>query len=238
MRYFKTQFQICLKHFLYAQPNYSNGANTHYLKVKPVNHYFKLLIDESFKDRRSSIYTEIAENRREPFDHAIKYLISSNKLLDVDGIDIYYTYLPSVSISAFSCELFLKAWIAEDKVEHIYSPYHQVTHVRYMGSFATTFLKSLPKGNLHNLKEIFLALPEDIQDFHIYIYDCFYKTSLNLSLVDALEKVKSYFIDSRYFFEKPNAQYDAYLVNDLANFFYEVFLFLNNWNGKVHTDIN
>ncbi len=37
MRYFKTQFQICLKHFLYAQPNYSNGANTHYLKVKPVN---------------------------------------------------------------------------------------------------------------------------------------------------------------------------------------------------------
>ncbi|MBQ0858617.1 hypothetical protein KBW96_14880 [Acinetobacter baumannii] len=86
MRYFKTQFQICLKHFLYAQPNYSNGANTHYLKVKPVNHYFKLLIDESFKDLRSSIYTEIAENRREPFDHAIKYLISSNKLLDVEAL--------------------------------------------------------------------------------------------------------------------------------------------------------
>ncbi|RZG20159.1 hypothetical protein EXG29_17190 [Acinetobacter baumannii] len=59
MRYFKTQFQICLKHFLYAQPNYSNGANTHYLKVKPVNHYFKLLIDESFKDLRSSIYTAL-----------------------------------------------------------------------------------------------------------------------------------------------------------------------------------
>lgn len=238
MRYLKTQFQICLEHFLYAQLDDSDSTNTQFLYIKPVNHYFKLLSDASFKKLHSTIYTEIAENRREPFDHAIKYLISSNKLLDVDGIDIYYTYLPSVSISAFSCELFLKAWIAEDKVEHIYSPYHQVTHVRYEGSFATTFLKSLPRGSSHNLKEIFLALPQDIQDFHIYIYDCFYKTSLNLSLVDALEQVKSYFIDSRYFFEKPNAQYDAYLVNDLANFFYEVFLFLNNWNGKVHTDIN
>jgi hypothetical protein len=37
----------------------------------------------------------------------------------------------SILSSAFSCELFLKAWIAEDKIEHIYSPYHQVTHVRY-----------------------------------------------------------------------------------------------------------
>lgn len=238
MRYFKTQFQICLKHFLYAVPDDSNGTHIHPPYEKLVNHYFKLLTDESFKKLRSKLHTEIAGNRREPFDHAIKYLISSNKLLDVDGKDIYYTYLPSVSISAFSCELFLKAWIVEDKVEHIYSPYHQVTHVRYKGSFATTFVKSLSRGNSHNLKEIFLALPQDIQDFHIYIYDCFYKSLLNLSLVDALEKVKSYFIDSRYFFENPNAQYDAYLVNDLANFFFEVFLFLYNLNGKVLTDID
>lgn len=238
MRYLKTQFQICLKHFLYAQPEYFNGTHTQCSFEKPINHYFKLLTDESFKALRSRIYTDIAVNRSEPFDHATKYLVASNKLLDVGEKDIYYTYLPSVSISAFSCELFLKAWIVEDKIEHIYSPYHQVTHVRYHGSFATTFLKGLPRGNTHNLKEIFLALPRDIQDFHLYIYDCFYKPLLNLSLIDALDEVKGYFIDSRYFFEKPNAQYNANLVNDLANFFYEVFLFLLNWDGKIITDID
>ncbi|MDS9865138.1 hypothetical protein XB97_12595, partial [Acinetobacter pittii] len=68
MRYLKTQFQICLKHFLYAQPDYSNGAYTQCSFEKPINHYFKLLTDESFKTLRSRIYTDIAVNRSEPFD--------------------------------------------------------------------------------------------------------------------------------------------------------------------------
>lgn len=237
MRYLKTQFQICLEQFLFKHSATYTDSQRKYFFVGPYYNFFKLIVDENFKTLRNSLFTQIASNRREPFDHATKYLVSSNKLLDVDSRDIYYTYLPCVSTSAFSCELFIKAWIVEDQIREVPSPYNQVKHVLYDGSDARPYLtqSSLPRGATHNLKELFLALPTDIKDFHIFIYDCIFKPNIQLSLMDALDIVKEYFIDSRYFFESPNSQYNLYLINDLANFFYEVFLFLYNWDGKVLT---
>lgn len=238
MRYLKTPFQICLAHFLNKELVILVNSQRKYFFVGPYSNIFKLLIDKNFIKLRNNIFTQFAQNRREPFDHALTYLVSANKLLDVDSIDFQYTYLPNVSISSFSCELFLKAWIVEDQVRLIPSPNYQFSHVIYEGSLASPYLNqtSLRGNKKHNLKELFLVLPNDIKDFHIYIFDCFYRNFLGLTLLDALDKVKDYFINSRYYFESPYSQYDLYLVNDLANYFYEVFLFLYNWDGKVHTD--
>lgn len=238
MRYLKTQFQICLAHFLNNEPEILIDSQRKYFFLGPYYNNFKLLIDKSFIKLRNNLFIQMAGNRQEPFDLALNYLVSSNKLLELDSIDTHYTYLPNVSICAFSCELFLKAWIVEDQIRLIPSPNYQFKHVIYEGSLARPYLSqtTLPRNAQHNLKELFLVLPNDIKVFHIYIYDCFYKHFLGLTLLDALDKVKDYFINSRYFFESPYSQYDLYLVNELANFFYEVFLFLYNLDGKVLTD--
>jgi hypothetical protein len=54
------------------------------------------------------------------FKNNSQYLVSSNKLLEVDGIDIYYTYLPTVSISAFSCELCYVSFLLVNCLEKLW----------------------------------------------------------------------------------------------------------------------
>lgn len=167
---------------------------------------------------RGRHYEDYAYFNKKPLITAYNYLVSANVLCGHKQSQ--ETHLPSITLSALACELLLKIWHSEDEHELIPVPEFPFSSwMLYRGSNSRRNLKGVK--DRHNLKSIFDALDSEIKDMHRSLYLIFGYTDLDQDLVEASD----YFKNSRYFSENINKSYNKYLINNLANFFYNSWMY-------------
>ena len=185
-----------------------------------------------FQQLRQRIFNKYAFKNTAPINNACNFLISSNILYRNLN---QTTYIPCTTLSSFSCELFLKVWISEDKEEYIPIKNSKSQWVNYLGSNSSNELKSKinKPSERHNLLKIFNILPKEIKCFYKLVYKFYYEEELQQSLEDSLNIISEYFFNARYFHENIHRKYNAHLANKLANFFYDAIVILLNPSREV-----
>lgn len=230
---FKTKDTIYIESLLRISNPYhkTNGWSLCYYFNNPQTNPLKS--DIELENMRIVLWSKYANKNTKPLENAYNFLYSSNLLFK--GLN-NHTYIPCTTLSSFACELFIKFWIMDDI--NIYKPIKNTKSkwVFYQGSNSKEHFntKKIKGSSMHNLFKIYKSLPEDLQLFHEKIYNHLYLYEIGECLEDSLSKVSEYFFQARYIHENIKNKYDVYLCNKLANFFHDVFITFNNWDGKIH----
>lgn len=225
--------------FLYI--NYNNLIKKNPLKLdhKLLNLAEKIRLANRFRS------TQALQN-------ACSFLISSNLLFSK-----YNTYnqadpfkLPGAVLSSFTCELFIKYWMLKDKHKKIipfqlHTDDHTIKFITlnwafYTGASSRDYLKDKKFNgtDAHLLSKLLNTLPDNLIEFHEVLFKKYY--SQDADLKHSLEKIAKYFIDGRYSHENVELEFDIYLSNSLANFFFDSINFIINSNPKsvIHSKID